>query len=79
MLNKLKEPQKNAKYQHSIHYYALFSLMARTGLRIGEALALTWDDINFEENTLTVNKMLVYPTNLTPYLSTPKSQASLRT
>lgn len=42
-------------------------------------MALTWDDINFEENTLTVNKTLVYPTNSTPYLSTPKSKASLRT
>lgn len=78
-LNKVKEPQKKAKYQHSIQYYALFSLMARTGLRIGEAWPLTWDDINFEENTLTVNKTLVYPTNSTPYLSTPKSKASLRT
>lgn len=78
-LNKVKEPQKKSKYQHSIQYYALFSLIARTGLRIGEALALTWDDINFEKNTLTVNKTLVYPTNSTPYLSTPKSKASLRT
>ncbi|MED3603891.1 tyrosine-type recombinase/integrase [Bacillus subtilis] len=28
--------------------------MARTGLRIGEALALTWDDIDFEEYTIKV-------------------------
>nr|WGD95079.1 site-specific integrase [Bacillus subtilis]WGE03781.1 site-specific integrase [Bacillus subtilis] len=41
-LNQVKEPQKNSKYKHSIQYYVLFSLMARTGLRIGEALALTW-------------------------------------
>ncbi|MNO32474.1 Transposase [compost metagenome] len=70
------KPVKNAKYRHSIQYYVLFSLMARTGLRIGEALALTWDDLNAEQ--IMVNKTLVYPLNSTPYLSTPKSKASLR-
>lgn len=78
-LNEVKKPQKHAKYQHSIQYYVLFTLLARTGLRIGEALALTWDDIDFENKTITVNKTLVYPTNSTPYISTPKSKASLRT
>ncbi|MGG3987722.1 tyrosine-type recombinase/integrase [Bacillus smithii] len=78
-LKAVKTPQKNAKYQHSIQYFALFTLMARTGLRIGEALALTWDDINFEEKTLTVNKTLVYPLNSSPYISTPKSKNSVRT
>ena len=33
-----------------------------TGLRIGEVYALTWDDINFNEKTLDVNK-LVYKRN----------------
>lgn len=33
-----------------------------TGLRIGEVFALTWDDIDFEESTLDVNK-LVYKRN----------------
>lgn len=70
---------KHAKYQESIQYYALFVLLARTGLRIGESLALTWDDISLDFKTVTVNKTLVYPTNSTPYLSTPKSQKSERT
>jgi len=70
---------KHAKYQASIQYYALFTLLARTGLRIGEALALTWDDINFDEKTLSIKKTLVYPLNSTPYLSTPKSKKSVRT
>ncbi|MBU7320315.1 site-specific integrase [Paenibacillus oleatilyticus] len=78
-LNALKTPMKNAKYQHSIQYYALFSLLARTGLRIGEALALTWDDIDTTAKTVTVNKTLVYPLNSEPYLSTPKSKTSERT
>jgi len=34
----------------------LFILMLATGLRIGEATALTWSDIDFEASALTVNK-----------------------
>jgi integrase len=77
-LDKVKAPQKNAKYQHSIQYFVLFTLLARTGIRIGEALALTWEDIDLEEKKLTINKTLVYPTNSKPYLSTPKSKKSKR-
>lgn len=77
-LDAVKTPVKNAKYQKSIQYYALFTLMGRTGIRIGEALALTWDDINFEDKILTINKTLVYPLNSAPYLSTPKSKNSVR-
>lgn len=57
------KPVKNTKYKTSTQYYVLFSLMARTGMRIGETLALTWDDINLDTKTLTINKTLVYPLN----------------
>ena len=74
------KPAKNAKYQESMQYLALFTLLSRTGLRIGEALALTWDDIDLEtKKTLTVCKTLVYPLNSEPYISTPKSKSSGRT
>lgn len=76
-LGSLQTPQKKAKYKHSQQYYALFTLIARTGIRIGEALALTWDDL--EGDRLTINKTLVYPLNSEPYISTPKSKASGRT
>lgn len=35
-------------------YWALFLLLARTGLRIGEALVLKWDDIDWTARTLRV-------------------------
>ncbi|AIQ63289.1 recombinase XerC [Paenibacillus stellifer] len=76
---KAAKPVKNSKYKESMQYSALFTLLARTGLRIGEALALTWDDIDFEKQLLSVNKTLVYPLNSTPYISTPKSKTSGRT
>lgn len=78
-LQTVNTPMKGAKYQHSIQYYAFFTLLARSGLRIGEALPLTWDDIDLDAQTVTVNKTLVYPLNSTPYLSTPKTKNSERT
>src|SRR5690606_28669398 len=64
--------------KHSIQYEVLFTLMARTGIRIGEALALTWDDIDLKNKTITINKTLVYPLNSKPYISTPKTKNSIR-
>ncbi|WP_309143145.1 site-specific integrase [Domibacillus sp. A3M-37] len=54
--------------------YALILLLAYTGLRKGEALGLTWDDIDFEKKTLNVNKTRdKYGTR------TPKTEKSYRT
>ncbi|MEK0313702.1 site-specific integrase [Cohnella sp. 56] len=36
--------------------YHVFMILAYTGIRIGELLALKWKDINFEEHTLSVTK-----------------------
>lgn len=77
-LEHLKTPHKNAKYQLSKQPYCLFTLLARTGMRIGEALALTWDDFDEKGKSLAVNKTLVYPLNSTPYVSTPKTKNSDR-
>lgn len=38
--------------------YALFRLLAFSGMRKGEALALTWNDLNFTTNQLRINKAL---------------------
>ncbi len=35
-------------------YYPLFLLLARTGMRVGEALALQWDDVNFRDHDIRV-------------------------
>lgn len=78
-LQTLTVTQKNAKYQHSKQYYALFTMLARTGLRIGEAIALTWNDLDLKAKTVSIDKTLVYPLNSTPYLSKPKTKNSTRT
>ncbi|MEA0553571.1 tyrosine-type recombinase/integrase [Lysinibacillus irui] len=38
--------------------YALFRLLAFSGMRKGEVLALTWNDLNFTTNELRINKAL---------------------
>ena len=42
------------------HNYNQYALILETGLRTGELIGLTWDAIDFEKRTLTVNKTLEY-------------------
>lgn len=46
----------NARAQLKYLFYALFLLLLRSGIRIGEALALEWDDIDFKKRTAKINK-----------------------
>lgn len=43
-------------------YYNPFSLALETGMRIGEILGLKWSDIDFANQTIYVNRTLVYVT-----------------
>lgn len=58
-----------------------FTMLAYTGLRIGELVALKWSDIDFSEHTLRVIKTYYNPTNnkLKYTLLTPKTEGSIRT
>lgn len=58
-----------------------FAMLAYTGLRIGELVALKWSDIDFENFTLRVIKTYYNPTNnkLKYTLQTPKTEGSIRT
>lgn len=49
-----------------------------TGLRIGEVYGLTWEDIDFENAKLTVNK-IAYKRNHGWSFGTPKTYSSIRT
>ena len=42
------------------HNYNQYALILETGLRTGELIGLTWDAVDFETRTLTVNKTLEF-------------------
>lgn len=76
-------------------YYIPLMIGFYTGLRISETFALTWDDIDFENRTLSVNKQIVKRNfgadvrkvvekgkreqRSSWYFTTPKTPASVRT
>jgi integrase len=73
------EQTPHGKYKLSTQYYTLFTLLSRTGLRIGEALALSWDDIDITSMTLRVNKTLSFGSDLSLKVTKPKTKKSNRT
>lgn len=48
--------QKESNPYMAIRDYTLFRLLAFSGCRIGEILALTWSDIDFKENKICISK-----------------------
>lgn len=78
-LNKLLDFMKGYKHQRFEGYqiyYTLMYFLSRTGLRISEALALTWDDI--EGNKITVDKQTRRDDNNRITLTTLKNTSSYR-
>ena len=65
------------QYVTDATYKTVFMILYYMGLRKGEACALKWDDIDFKNKTMTVNK------TITPHssgrIATPKTKNSYRT
>ncbi len=65
------------------HWYPIFALMVGTGLRVGEATGLCWDDVNFDNNTISINHTLIYYNHAKGGcyfgINTPKTRAGERT
>ena len=59
------------------HYQLLFKVLYFTGMRLGEVLALNWNDIDFSRNTITVSKSVYFNKGVS-YISPPKTKASIR-
>lgn len=62
------------------NYYCFFSFQYYMGCRKGEALALSWNDINFEASTVKINKTVAQQLKgITYKLTPPKTKNSVRT
>lgn len=66
------------------HWYPIFTTMINTGMRVGEVTGLTWDDIDWEEGIITVNRTLVYYNHANEQgcyfnVHEPKTEAGKRT
>ena len=62
----------------SLLRYTTFRLLAYSGMRIGELLALTWDDVNFADNTIDVNKTVSMDAKGYKNTQSPKTRGSKR-
>ena len=57
-------PQQRAFMEHIAnhpvfcHWWPLFTVLLGTGCRIGEALGLRWDDLDYERRTISINHSL---------------------
>lgn len=58
--------------------FVFFRLLAFSGMRRGECLALTWGDINFKDNTIDVNKTISQGIKKYQVINPPKTKKSMR-
>lgn len=67
---------KDDFYQHFI--FVSLTLLFMSGMRIGEATALLWDDINFDTGVISITKTLYYKSANNFEFVEPKTKASTR-
>jgi len=74
----LKQFLELVESEQDIKLTAMFRLLAYTGIRKGELQALNWDDIDFNNNTININKTLSINSEYKITVQTPKSKSSIR-
>ncbi|EJY96515.1 site-specific integrase [Staphylococcus arlettae] len=60
-------------------YHAIFRTLAFTGLRRGELMALTWEDIDFDKKNISISKTCARGKDYKLVIQAPKTKSSLRT
>ena len=60
-------------------YEVFFHLLINTGARKGEILALKWNDVNFDDCSISINENVQYLTSKGIFFTTPKTASSKRT
>ncbi|AHN23131.1 site-specific integrase [Lysinibacillus varians] len=59
--------------QDNLMVYTIFHVLSYSGMRKGEVLALTWNDINFERSEIRINKAISRGKDCRLYLKTTKN------
>ena len=71
--------RESERYSYS---YPAFVVLFNSGMRIGEMAALTWEDVNFEDSTISINKTVnryrKADYGFTMAAASPKSKTSVR-
>jgi integrase len=70
------EEEERIIFQNAEDYPMLF-IALMTGMRKGEILALTWEDVDFDKNLIHVTKSIAHDVN-TPIVKQPKTEAGIR-
>lgn len=76
----VEEQKKFLEVAKRSHNYYQYAFLLETGLRTGEMIALTWDDIDWEKRTLTIQKTMEFRYKQQFWVAgPPKSMTSYRT
>ena len=74
-----EQEQKNFMQEmRGNYYYEFICFLLCTGMRIEEAAALTWNDIDYKQNVIHINKTVTFHEDGTTTIGTPKSEAGKR-
>ncbi|MDX8045454.1 site-specific integrase [Gracilibacillus sp. S3-1-1] len=74
----LKELFQLLKKENNKQQVLIVKLALKTGMRKGELLALTWDDVDFNTNTIHIRRSLGYTKTDGYILKEPKTKGSIR-
>lgn len=64
--------------ENQIKYKVAIILTIFTGFRLGELMGLEWDDVNFNDGIVSVNRSSQYLADKGVFTKTPKTESSIR-
>lgn len=70
--------QLTERYTFSTSYHIPMQIGFHTGMRVGEVCALTWDDIDFENKTVNIDKTMIMKKGVRFEIGTVKNEGSER-
>ena len=76
-----EEQHRFIEVAQKMHFGECFTLILGTGIRIGEAISLTWDDVDLDNGTISINKTVTSVDTGTGYVygvGPPKTKAGYR-